>query len=136
MSNQGATLTACNGGASGLLKDIQRRLSTSGILPGLKPDPPAVVVPQSGNSNSPTQNKPYKLKNVSTGSESYDCLHYNRSKVRNHFFYLICIRCFFGRKAEIYTFSTCLEKELQLKRKFRHVKKNVREKRESIIFEF
>lgn len=80
MSNQGATLTACNGGASGLLKDIQRRLSTSGILPGLKPDPPAVVVPQSANSNSPTQNKPYKLKNVSTGSESYDSLHYNRSK--------------------------------------------------------
>ena len=98
MSNQGATLTACNGGASGLLKDIQRRLSTSGILPGLKPDPPAVVVPQSGNSNSPTQNKPYKLKNVSTGSESYDCLHYNRSKVRNNFFYLICIRCFLPRQ--------------------------------------
>lgn len=89
MSNQGATLTACNGGASGLLKDIQRRLSSSGILPGLKPDPPAVVLSQSANSSSPTQNKPFKLKNVSSGSESYDSLHYNRNKVSRLFYFFI-----------------------------------------------
>lgn len=79
MSNQNATLSACNGGATGFIKDIQRRLSSSGILPALKSDPPSVIVSQHAGSHCP--NKPVKLKNVGTGAESYDTLHYNRVKV-------------------------------------------------------
>ncbi|EEB12396.1 hypothetical protein Phum_PHUM176610 [Pediculus humanus corporis] len=72
MSSQGNTLSACNGGATGLLKDIQRRLSNSGILPVFKPE---VTNLSYENSLSVPSNKPMKLKNVATGSESYDSLH-------------------------------------------------------------
>lgn len=75
MSNQGSTLTTCNGGATGLFKDIQRRLSTSGILPGLKPDTPGL------SASTPTQNKPFKLKNVSNHAETFDSLHHTVVKV-------------------------------------------------------
>ncbi|KAK6625186.1 hypothetical protein RUM43_005477 [Polyplax serrata] len=72
MSTQGNTLSACNGGATGLLKDIQRRLSNSGILPVFRPD-----TPNTGNESTLVvpSNKPMKLKNMATGAESYDSLH-------------------------------------------------------------
>lgn len=92
MSSQGNTLSTCNGGATGLLKDIQRRLSNSGILPVFKPEAPSL-----GYESSlvfPTSNKPIKLKNVATGSESYDSLHTSGDHV-SFYLYLLFSQIFY-----------------------------------------